>query len=90
MIARHGEPDEIRAMPQWAHPPDAGTLRTAAHIGSLVRDARLRAGLSQRALARRVGICQSSISRIEAGKMIVSMLTFYRLASALGGITVGR
>ncbi|MGQ0669381.1 MAG: helix-turn-helix transcriptional regulator [Actinomycetota bacterium] len=36
-------------------------------IGSMVRSARHRAGFSQRALAARAGVSQSTIARIETG-----------------------
>lgn len=37
-------------------------------VGDLLREARLRAGLSQRRLADRSGVPQSSIARIESGR----------------------
>jgi hypothetical protein len=37
--------------------------------GELVREARLRAGLSQRALADRAGTSQPAIARLEAGRV---------------------
>jgi transcriptional regulator with XRE-family HTH domain len=40
-----------------------------AVIGDSIREARRRAGLSQRALAERCGIHQSVISRLENGQM---------------------
>jgi predicted transcriptional regulator len=48
----------------------------------LLREARSRAGLSQRALARRAGTSQSVIARIEAGQTSPTWDTFERLLMA--------
>lgn len=50
----------------------------------LVRTARRRAGLSQRALARRAGTAQSVVARIEAGATDPSSATLARLLAAAG------
>jgi uncharacterized protein len=50
----------------------------------LVRDARLRAGLSQRALARRARTAQSVIARIEGGQTSPSVDTLLRILRAAG------
>lgn len=50
----------------------------------LVRAARMRAGLSQRELARRARTAQSSIARIECGAMSPSWDTLQRLLRAAG------
>ena len=50
----------------------------------LVRDARERAGLSQRELARRAGTAQSVVSRIERGKVDPSTATLRRLLEVAG------
>lgn len=42
-------------------------------LGDLVRDARIRHGLSQRRLAGRSGIDQATISRVESGKVAPSV-----------------
>ncbi len=49
----------------------------------LLREARLRAGSSQRALARRAGTAQSVVARIEAGLTSPSWSTLERLLAAL-------
>lgn len=50
----------------------------------LVRDARLAAGLSQRALARRAGTSQPAIARYERGVATPSLETLQRLVAACG------
>jgi transcriptional regulator with XRE-family HTH domain len=45
---------------------------------------RLKRGLSQKELARRVGTTQSTIARIENGSQNLSLRTINRLARALG------
>jgi transcriptional regulator with XRE-family HTH domain len=55
--------------------PDAATL---------LREARTRAGLSQRALARRAGTAQSVIARIERGQTSPTWETLERLLAAAG------
>ena len=55
----------------------------ASDVGRLVRDARLRSGISQRSLARRAGTSQSAISRIERG---LEQPTVERLAQIVAGL----
>lgn len=50
----------------------------------LLRDARRRAGLSQRVLAERAGTSQSAIAAIESGRRDPSVGTLDRLLSACG------
>jgi transcriptional regulator with XRE-family HTH domain len=50
----------------------------------LVRELRLGAGLSQRALARRAGTSQPAIARYERGASMPSWETLQRLAGACG------
>ncbi len=50
----------------------------------LVRDARLRAGLTQRELARRAETAQSVVARIEIGQTSPTWGTLTRLLSAAG------
>ena len=52
--------------------------------GALLRQARKRAGLSQRALARRARTAQSVIARIESGDTSPSYDTLLRLVRAAG------
>jgi transcriptional regulator with XRE-family HTH domain len=51
---------------------------------TLVRELRLAAGLSQRALARRAGTSQPAIARYERGAATPSWETLQRLAAACG------
>jgi len=53
-------------------------------ISTLVTDARLRAGLSQRELATRAGTSQSAVARIESGAVRPSFDTARRLVAACG------
>jgi transcriptional regulator with XRE-family HTH domain len=55
-----------------------------AELGDILRDARGRHGVSQHALARRSGIAQPAISRIERGVESPSFERFARLLSCLG------
>jgi uncharacterized protein len=58
-----------------------------SEIGSpatLVRELRLAAGFSQRALARRAGTSQPAIARYEGGAATPSWETIQRLAAACG------
>jgi transcriptional regulator with XRE-family HTH domain len=52
--------------------------------GQFVLEARRRAGLTQRALARRVGLSQSQIARIESGVVGASFDHVVRLVRACG------
>lgn len=52
--------------------------------GALVRDARRRAGLSQRALAARAGTSQSVVARVEGSLTDPSGETLRRLLAAAG------
>jgi predicted nucleotidyltransferase/DNA-binding XRE family transcriptional regulator len=53
--------------------------------GTVLRDARRRARLSQTDLARRAGVAQSVISAYESGKREPSLRTLERLVAATGG-----
>jgi len=53
--------------------------------GQLIRHARVRHGLSQERLARRVGTQQSAISRLEADEVSPSVETLDLLMRAMGG-----
>lgn len=52
--------------------------------GSLLREARRRAGLSQRELAKRAGTAQSVVARIELGQTNPTLETLTRLLAAAG------
>lgn len=52
--------------------------------GDLLREARLRAGLTQGKLAERAGTARSQISRYERGDVLPSLETLRRLIRACG------
>src|SRR5215207_2425982 len=56
----------------------------ASLAATLVHDARSRAGLTQRELARRAGTAQSAVARIESGATSPSWETLSRLLQAAG------
>ena len=53
-------------------------------VGSAVRAARRRAGVSQAELAERAGTSQPSIARLEKGQVSPTVITLDRIARALG------
>ncbi len=53
-------------------------------LASAVMDARNRAGLTQAALARKMGTTQPVVARLESGQARPSMRTLERLAKATG------
>ena len=59
-------------------------MRTRLDAAQLVREARSRAGCTQRALALRAGTSQSVVARIEAGKTHPGSETLRRLLEAAG------
>ena len=50
----------------------------------LIREARLRAGLTQTELAQRAGVPQSTVGRVESGTRVPSAALVERLISATG------
>lgn len=59
----------------WAH---------VTHEGDLIREARRRHRVDQRALARRAGTSQTHVSKIERGEVSPSVATLQRLLEVLG------
>lgn len=53
-------------------------------IGDRLREERMKAGLSQRELARRLGLSASMISQLEAGQSKPSVGTLYSIVTELG------
>jgi transcriptional regulator with XRE-family HTH domain len=53
-------------------------------VGSAVRAARLRSGVSQAELARRARTSQPSIARLEKGQVSPTVISLDRIARALG------
>lgn len=56
----------------------------AFYSGQIIKDARRSEKVTQSELASRIGTTKSYISKIENGKMIPSVSTFYRIIDALG------
>ena len=52
-------------------------------IGELIRFIRVQLGMSQSVLARRAGVPQSTISRVETGQWDVSLSTLQKILSAM-------
>lgn len=62
-----------------------GSQPQALHgIGDRLREERVRAGLSQRELARRLGLSASLISQLESGQSRPSVGTLYSIVTELG------
>jgi transcriptional regulator with XRE-family HTH domain len=59
-------------------------MEGSSHIIEALRAARTARGLSQRALAARVGLPQSHISKIESGSVDIQLSSLVELARALG------
>lgn len=55
-----------------------------ARVGPIVERLRLRTGLTQAELARRIGTTQAAISKIETGRTVPGLELLDRIASALG------
>jgi len=66
------------------HAGDRQLRRTCVRFGEEFRDIRLRAGVSQAAVARAIGVARSVICRLEQGDADVSPRIRARAASALG------
>src|ERR1700734_3621034 len=58
--------------------------RTAIMVGSAVRAARRRSGVSHAELARRAKTSQPSIARLEKGQVSPTVISLDRIARALG------
>lgn len=57
---------------------------TERSVGALIRERRLALGLSQRALAKQLGVSQPLVVRIETGEREVTMRTARKMADVLG------
>ena len=58
-------------------------MRLAFDVGEKIRDARERAGLSERELATRMGTSQATVARLEAGGVGVTLTTLQKVVTAL-------
>ena len=61
---------------------------TDTHIGKMIRERRTECGLSQSALAERLGVTFQQIQKYESGRNRVSAVTLHEIAKAVG-YTVG-
>jgi transcriptional regulator with XRE-family HTH domain len=59
-------------------------LAIALRAGMAIRDVRETAGLTQTQLAARMGVAQSSLARIEAGRTNITLVTLTKIAKGLG------
>lgn len=66
-----------------AHDRRRADLAAQLRAGIALRAARESAGLTQTELAARIGIAQSALSRIEAGRTNLTLAMFRRIAEAL-------
>lgn len=62
----------------------AEDLAWQEYNAQILLDARKKAGLTQAALAERIGASKGYISRIERGLTIPTISTFYRIVAAMG------
>lgn len=60
------------------------SVRTAKQAGATIRRARRAAGLTQTELAKRIGLRQATISRLEKGEADTRLSTVLDVLSALG------
>lgn len=64
--------------------------RRSYEFAEQVRALRVRAGISQSELARRIGTTQSAVARLEGGGVFPTIATLERVAEALGAELVVR
>ncbi|HET7234822.1 MAG TPA: cupin domain-containing protein [Actinomycetota bacterium] len=64
--------------------PSKGDAKLLDAIGHRLREERIRAGISQRELARRLGLSASLISQLEGGQSRPSVGTLYSIVTELG------
>jgi DNA-binding XRE family transcriptional regulator len=67
-----------------------GFARPDSSIQQRMIETRVRAGLTQDQLARRLGTTQSSIARLEGGRRMPNLKLLERLAEATGSVLVVR
>jgi len=88
MTTRRGDGGTSNGRPRRGSGPEAFAryerARTAIMIGSAVRAARRRAGVSQAELARRAKTSQPAIARLEKGNVAPTVASLDRIARALG------
>ena len=75
--------DEMSAEERRAFEQGRQAVELAFRIGDSIRQLREAAGLSQRALARRMGTSQAQVARVESGMVAATLSTLQRAAQAL-------
>ncbi len=75
--------DEMNTEDRYAFEQGRQAVELAFRIGNSIRQLREAAGLSQRALARRMGTSQAQVARVEAGMVAATLSTLQRAAQAL-------
>ena len=84
-MANYSRWEDRQEAPGRAGPGRAPAIEQDLALGQLIYELRTEAGLSQRALAERMGTTQSVISRLEEGGGARNRLdTLARVATALG------
>ena len=84
-MANYSRWDQVKGRRRPTAPEARAEVEQDLALGQLIYDLRAGAGLSQRALAERMGTTQSVISRLEEGGGARSRLdTLARVAVALG------
>jgi ribosome-binding protein aMBF1 (putative translation factor) len=86
MTARHSRYEDVAAARRGSATYREGyeEARRAFVIGQAVRERRLELGLSQTEVAKRAGMTQSALSRLEAGGTVPTIPVLERIATALG------
>lgn len=64
--------------------PTSATPVFFRKFGALIKEARIKKGLSQKQLAHRIGMKQPDVSRIEEGRKNVTLYTVMRFCNILG------
>lgn len=84
-MANHSRWEDVKRGLAQPSAADAAEIDAAFELGQLIYDLRIEAGLSQQALAERMGTTQSVISRLEEGGGARNRIdTLARVARALG------
>ena len=84
-MANHSRWEDVKRGLAQPSAAEAAEIDADFELGQLIYDLRIEAGLSQRALAERMGTTQSVISRLEEGGGARNRIdTLARVARALG------
>lgn len=76
--------DTIFGAPGTESRKKAEDIAWQEYNAQILLDARKNAGLTQEALAERIGASKGYISRLERGITVPTIATFYRIISAMG------